>query len=150
MSKKLKLPENHPFIGGRECTSCKTFKDASQFSIEKDKRALTGIAMRSKCKKCNEAVKYKSFIKRTYDITYNDYGAMMVSQNNSCAICKSRIGNSKTSRLFVDHCHDTMKVRGLLCSNCNHGLGQFKDSSTLLRRAIHYLGHEITPHAEQQ
>lgn len=150
MSKKLKLPADHPHAGGRECTSCKKFKDASQFSIERDRRALTGVAMRSKCRQCNETTKYKSFIKRTYDLTYEDYEELLESQNNCCAICGSRIGNSKTSRLFVDHCHNTTKVRGLLCSNCNHGLGQFKDSPKLLKRAIEYLGGGVTTHLERE
>lgn len=151
MSKnKLKLPKDHPYADGRICTECGVFKSASQYSIERDKRALTGVAMRSKCKQCNEAVKYKSFIKRTYDITYEDYEALLISQNYSCAICKSRIGNARSSRLFVDHCHNTAKVRGLLCSNCNHGLGQFKDSPKLLQRAIEYLGQEVTTPVEYE
>lgn len=147
---KLKLPTNHPYFKGRECTTCKKFKDASQFYLTKDKRSLGGIAMRSKCKQCDEERKYKAFIKRTYDITFEDYESLLKSQNGCCAICKSRIGNSRTSRLFVDHCHNTMKVRGLLCSSCNHGLGQFKDSPKLLRRAIEYLGSEVTTYSEHK
>ena len=136
---KLKLPENHPYKDGRECTECGEFKPASQYSIERDKRAFGGVAMRSKCRSCNETIKYKSFIKRTYGITYEDYESMLDTQKGCCAICKSRISSSRTSRLYVDHCHSTMRVRGLLCSSCNHGLGLFKDSPSLLKRAINYL-----------
>ena len=137
--KKLKLPKDHPYAGGRECTECGIFKDASQYSVERDKRVATGVAMRSKCKPCNEAIKYKSFIKRTYGITFDDYEKMFDAQGGCCKICKSRISSSRTTRLFVDHCHDTGNVRGLLCSSCNHGLGLFKDRQTLLKRAITYL-----------
>lgn len=42
-------------------------------------------------------------------------------------------------RLFVDHCHKTNKIRGLLCINCNNGLGAFKDNVFSLNRAIQYL-----------
>ena len=136
---KLKLPNNHPYKGGRECTECGEFKPAHQYSLEKDKRAFGGIAMRSKCRPCNETIKYKSFIKRTYGITYEDYEKMLDNQKGCCAICKSRISSARTSRLYVDHCHSTMKVRGLLCSSCNHGLGLFKDSPSLMKRAINYL-----------
>lgn len=44
-------------------------------------------------------------------------------------------------RLFVDHNHETKKVRGLLCTNCNAGLGMFKDSIEKLELAIDYLNH---------
>jgi len=139
MAQKIKLPEGHPHKDGRTCTSCGEFKPASQFTLERDSRAFGGVSMRSKCKPCNEFRKYKGFIKRTYGITYEQYEKLLEQQNHSCAICKSKISSSRTSRLFVDHCHDSLEVRGLLCSSCNHGLGLFKDSPTLLKRAIHYL-----------
>ena len=40
---------------------------------------------------------------------------------------------------FVDHCHTTNKVRGILCAACNFGIGKFKDSTALLYLAIDYL-----------
>lgn len=137
--KKLKLPENHPHKDGRVCTTCNQFKDSSQFTLSRDKRSFGGIAMRSKCKSCDEFRKYKRFIKKTYDITFEDYEELLDQQNYCCAICESKISSSRTSRLFVDHCHSTGKVRGLLCSACNHGLGLFKDSPKLLNKAISYL-----------
>jgi len=139
LSKKLRLPNGHPHEKGRVCTSCGKFKDPSQYSLERDRRSFGGIAMRSKCKPCNEHRKYKAFIKRTYDITWETYEQIFDDQDGKCAICKSKISSNRTSRLFVDHCHDTGKVRGLLCSSCNHGLGLFKDSATILKSAIKYL-----------
>lgn len=47
--------------------------------------------------------------------------------------------------LFVDHCHDKKKVRGMLCNNCNTGLGYFKDDTTRLQRAIDYLNGKTIP-----
>lgn len=41
--------------------------------------------------------------------------------------------------LYVDHCHDTMKVRALLCQFCNQGIGQFKENVSILESAIEYL-----------
>lgn len=135
----IKLPDDHPYKDGRICTTCNEFKEAHQYKLEKDKRAYKGVSMRSKCKSCDELRKYKRFIKKTYDITFEDYEEMLESQNGKCAICESKIGNSRTTRLFVDHCHTTGNVRGLLCSSCNHGLGQFRDSPKLLQKAIKYL-----------
>ena len=139
MVQKIKLPEGHPYKNGRTCTSCEEFKPASQYTLERDSRAFGGVSMRSKCKPCNEFRKYKGFIKKTYGITYEQYEELLEQQNHCCAICKSKVSSSRTSRLFVDHCHSSLEVRGLLCSSCNHGLGLFKDSPTLLKRAIKYL-----------
>jgi len=59
-------------------------------------------------------------------------------QNFGCAICG--ITEEETKKSFcVDHDHKTGKVRGLLCNNCNHGLGLFKDNTLFLARAINYL-----------
>lgn len=60
---------------------------------------------------------------------------MLEAQGGCCAICKAPKGN----KLCVDHDHRTGKVRGLLCSNCNAGLGMFKDSEDLLQSAKGYL-----------
>lgn len=147
---KLRLPEDHPHVKGRVCTTCNKFKDASQFKLEKDSRAYKGISMRSKCRQCDELRKYKRFIQKTYDIDWNSYESMLDSQNGCCAICKSRISSSRTTRLFVDHCHTSGVVRGLLCSACNHALGLFKDSPTILKSALNYLeaGREVTNSTE--
>jgi hypothetical protein len=57
-----------------------------------------------------------------------------------CAICGSEeTNNIKTNKMYVDHCHETGKVRGLLCNGCNSGLGHFKDSINNLKLAIEYL-----------
>lgn len=62
--------------------------------------------------------------------------AFILSRPKQCAIC----GTTRDYQaLGVDHCHTTMKLRGLLCSNCNTGLGQFQDNPTLLRLAADYL-----------
>lgn len=59
-----------------------------------------------------------------------------------CAICKepqSVLLKGELKRLAVDHCHKTKKIRGLLCDNCNKGLGLFKDKPELLNSASEYL-----------
>lgn len=136
----LKLPTSDYRNKPRFCTSCEKTKDISQFKLERDKRATNGIAVRSKCRSCDELRKYKRFIQKTYNFSWEDYQELLEVQDNSCAICKSKIGNNRAQRLFVDHCHETLQVRGLLCSSCNHGLGLFKDSPTLLKSALKYLG----------
>ncbi len=84
-----------------------------------------------------------SNLKRHYGLTLDDYQKMLDKQNNRCAICEkeessiSRFGTPK--RLTVDHCHATGRIRGLLCDNCNRGLGFLRDSIHLLRKSIDYL-----------
>ena len=68
------------------------------------------------------------------------YSGLMIAQDGKCAIC----GAPKGEELRIDHCHATGKLRGLLCDNCNWGLGNFKDNPDLLNRAIQYLDHYKT------
>ena len=70
-------------------------------------------------------------------LTPEHYSAMNMAQDFCCAICKNP--NIANRRLGVDHDHKTNEIRGLLCHNCNLGLGYFKDSTELLSRAIKYL-----------
>ena len=138
----LKLPHDHPHINGRHCTACGEFKLANCYTLERDIRYVGGVAMRAKCKPCNEHIKWKSFIQRTYGITAEDYYNMLADQDGKCSICESEeVNNSRISsgKLFIDHCHDTGKVRGLLCSKCNHAIGLLNDDVDLLQKAIVYL-----------
>ena len=75
-----------------------------------------------------------------YGMTIDDYNKILESQGGKCAICgKPNSGINGRDRLFVDHDHKTGMVRGLLCSNCNHGLGNFHDNISFLESAIDYL-----------
>jgi len=60
---------------------------------------------------------------------------MLTAQNFSCALCQKE----KDYDLYVDHCHTTGKVRGLLCATCNSILGFCNDDVELLKRSIDYL-----------
>jgi hypothetical protein len=73
----------------------------------------------------------------TYGISKEEYLALIFNQKGKCAICKKIPKNKKG--LFLDHCHNSKKIRGLLCSNCNSGLGMFLDDVKLLRKAVKYL-----------
>ena len=73
-------------------------------------------------------------LKRKYGISLEDYESMFTSQAGQCKICKTG-----EEDLVVDHCHETGRVRGLLCNSCNWGLGHFKDSVESLIIAKEYL-----------
>lgn len=72
-------------------------------------------------------------LKNRYGLETYEYVEMLRNQKELCKIC----GLYKP--LHVDHCHKTKRVRGLLCGNCNRGLGSFKDDVELLKSAIIYL-----------
>lgn len=78
-------------------------------------------------------------------ISKNYYNDLLIKQNHVCAICKNpeTITNGVKSlnkkRLAIDHCHKTMKIRGLLCHKCNVSLGALNDSIETLQFAIDYL-----------
>lgn len=74
-----------------------------------------------------------------YDLTPEAYAALDQAQNFRCRICGRHKSETRHGVLDVDHDHDTKRIRGLLCNNCNQGLGQFKDNPTSLLRAIQYL-----------
>jgi len=73
-----------------------------------------------------------------YGITLDNYNIMLEEQNFCCKICK-RNESEFIKKLAVDHCHNTGKVRGLLCNDCNLGIAYLKDSTINLENAIEYL-----------
>ena len=90
-------------------------------------------------------------------MTVEEYDLLFKKQNGLCAICKQaekrmhKLGTPQ--KLSVDHCHNTEVIRGLLCGDCNRGLGLFHDNPELLRMAAEYLENQpllpIAPHASQ-
>src|SRR5690606_5587543 len=74
---------------------------------------------------------------REYGITLDDYFAMLERQGGVCAICHQECQTRNS--LAVDHCHETGRVRGLLCNRCNRALGLLRDDPEVIRRAASYL-----------
>ena len=83
----------------------------------------------------------KNKIKREYYLTIEQYNQMFVDQNGVCAICGEKQENGKN--LSIDHNHETGKVRGLLCTRCNTGIGLLKEKEDILLKAIEYLKKEF-------
>jgi len=78
--------------------------------------------------------------KRAYGITSEEYERLLKSQNYCCAICNVHLDNTSfgvTGQL--DHCHTTKIIRGILCSQCNTGIGNLKENEDILLSAIMYL-----------
>lgn len=81
-------------------------------------------------------------LKTRLGLPHGTYAKMLAEQDGKCAICGA---TPNGQRLHVDHNADTGEVRGILCSNCNTGIGQLKHSETTLLAAISYL-RRFTPH----
>jgi len=73
---------------------------------------------------------------RRYGINQNDYLFLKERQELCCGICRQPL--ESFSRIHVDHCHASGRVRGLLCSGCNTGLG-FLERKDFVRLALSYL-----------
>jgi hypothetical protein len=147
------------------CKKCGTMRPLDQFY--KQARGLYG--RNSQCKPCQESARAKrdalspgkgaaamrewvrknpdkkrnNHLKYTYGITLAQFKEMEARQDGKCAICGFAPDGSSPSRtgkrLHVDHCHDTGIVRGLLCGNCNIGIGNLQHSLELLEKAKVYL-----------
>jgi hypothetical protein len=66
------------------------------------------------------------------------YAELFERQRGLCGICQAPM-----ARPIMDHCHKTKEIRGLLCSNCNIGIGQFRDDPELLQKAIKYVRENV-------
>lgn len=78
-------------------------------------------------------------LKHRYGINADQHNAMMVAQDNKCAICGIEGGDTKSTRLFVDHDHATGKVRELLCSRCNISIGVLEQGAERILSLSKYL-----------
>jgi len=132
--------------GTRICTTCGVEKDITEFYLRGGKRSPK--SRKSKCKKCEIIRLAASYdpsksrnndLKRLYGITLNDYNQMLTEQNDRCVICKTTEPGGKHGKFMVDHCHDTGKVRGLLCKRCNIALGEVGDNIQTLQSMVEYL-----------
>lgn len=117
-----------------------------------------GEAGRARRRKYNHTVKYKIAAAkhlatehgrtarwhvqgmRDFGVPAVDYGIQFEKQHGMCAICgKEPWEDRHSTRLNIDHCHSSDRLRGLLCRACNTGIGQLNDDPELLRKAIVYL-----------
>jgi len=78
-------------------------------------------------------------LKSKYGITPDQFNELLDAQGGKCACCGTTEPHGRANRFCVDHCHTTGKMRGLLCSTCNTGLGKLGDNIEGLKRALAYL-----------
>ncbi|WP_079052448.1 endonuclease VII domain-containing protein [Streptomyces regalis] len=121
---KADVPEGH-----KRCRGCGEVKPHSEW--HRKRSAADGLA--SRCKACRAAAAPAQHLRRKYGITETERDEMIASQMGLCAICLT------APAVHVDHCHNTGRVRGVLCFNCNSGLGLLRDDPEAMNRAADYL-----------
>lgn len=124
----------------KTCPSCGQTLPVSEFPRNRSSR--DGLA--TYCKPCHNKkgreTKIRLYggtrhyhLKRRYGVGATEVQALIDAQGGLCAICHERPAE------HVDRDHATGAIRGILCFNCNGGLGQFRDRVDLLRLAAAYL-----------
>lgn len=119
-------------MGLLTCTKCKQRKPKTLKYFPPHNKKSNGLD--SWCRNCRAT--YRNGINRGKfrNVISDEDLANLKSSIKQCVIC-----GVETTKLVVDHCHKTGSIRGLLCTNCNLGLGHFKDDPLLLEFAIQYL-----------
>lgn len=137
----------------KRCACCGEIKPTTEFAKKKHREKWGFYSYCNNCKqkkhkdyyrnneeKCKLLARNRDLKK--YGITLEDQERMLIEQGGKCKICGREIlmfGESKHTTAHVDHDHSTGKVRGLLCQECNTGLGKFRDNTEYLANAIKYL-----------
>lgn len=129
------------FVSSGACVDClKELTKTPAFIVKRKdhyKRKIEHIKTRTASYRELNRLTIRIRKQRKYGLSPDQYKALLASQNNCCAICELPLDLGK--RTHTDHCHETNKVRGILCHHCNSGIGLLKHSPELMRRAIAYV-----------
>jgi hypothetical protein len=128
---------------GKRCSKCETFKSLEEFHLNSSQPD----GRRSDCKLCRkafDAARYKTsrrkeLLVERYGIGDEEYYSLLEKQSGVCALCSADTPGGRWKKFNVDHCHDTGRVRGLLCYRCNTALGQLGDNEVGLMKALSYV-----------
>ena len=132
------------------CSKCKQTKLLSEYSNKRPKGRKPGLQPR--CKTCakqdtqewyykNQNKAKDTRLRKAYGFGLDEYNARLLAQENKCSLCDKEFttGSFGPMSPVVDHCHQHGHVRGILCNECNRGLGYFHDNPSALRRAAKYI-----------
>lgn len=135
-SPSLKTSKRYSLLkkGKSICSNCNKIKSISKFGKNKTLK----LSVSYYCKECGPIIDANTRYSK-YNFNMKKYQILLKKQKYKCAICK--IHRKKIDKRFsLDHNHKNNKIRGLLCNNCNRGIGLLGDSIKILKSAIQYLG----------
>ncbi|WP_460073240.1 endonuclease VII domain-containing protein [Streptomyces sp. YKOK-I1] len=121
---KVDVPDGHKL-----CRTCGEIKPHGEWH----RNATASDGLSTRCRACRAVQSRQDHLKRQYGITEAERDELVASQGGVCCICLAAPPE------HVDHCHETGRVRGVLCFSCNAALGQFKDRPDAIRRAAAYV-----------
>lgn len=135
----------------KTCTQCKVEKPLTAFYTRSDTGKVRSnckdcVAIKSKAKWENDsdfrtkgkARSRKHQLYRDYNLTEETYRELLDKQGGKCSIC-SILLEGTSLRAVVDHCHIKGHVCGILCQNCNSGIGFLQDNATIIKEALKYV-----------
>lgn len=117
--------------GSRVCRACSRASARTRYCPERQAQKNRNF------RNSNPYYRLEDHLNRAYGIQLDEYQNLVKKQGGVCRICHNKCNVHK--RLSVDHDHSTGLVRGLLCNECNAGLGRFKDNPGWLRNAADYI-----------
>lgn len=144
-----KSRDDSSFVKGRSrCRSCVNENTRARYRASRDERLLykkqynndNAVQRReyqAEYRKSNPGIIWAQALKR-YGITPEQYAEMEDSQDGRCAACGGEQDNKRARVLCVDHCHNSGRVRGLLCTTCNVALGMLKEQPDRILRLARY------------
>lgn len=126
------------------CTKCRGIANREYYKNNPEKAKIKNDKQKENRKKYYQTPEgiessRRAHLKRTFNLTLEEYDQMLEKQNHKCAICSGVETYDRFNVLAVDHCHTTGIIRGLLCFKCNVALGGFDDNVELLTKATEYL-----------
>lgn len=152
MARKNQFPARKFTRTHASCSKCNTSKPFDEFHMDNSnplgvcywcKICANRLARKHHKNNRSNNPEYKlyargKYTKNKYGLTLEQYTEKLATQKNECAICLVKL-QSSGSKTHLDHDHKTGQIRAFLCTNCNRGLGHFKEDLNILNKAIQYL-----------
>ncbi len=117
------------------CTICDEVKDEDEFY----NKSNSFLGKDRRCKPCSIERRHEYHLMSEYNLTVEEYENMLNEQEGTCANEACNYGLDDDHKLYVDHCHATGTVRGLLCHWCNSAEGYLKSSPEVAQGLLNYM-----------
>jgi len=125
------------------CKDCTSALSKARYA-DPQKRSIL-LLRGKKWREKNPEADVRKHLRRKYGMTLEQYNMLFEKQKGVCALCgkpetvKRKFKSAGPERLAVDHCHDTGRIRGLLCFRCNTAVGSIGDDESSAKRVVEYL-----------
>jgi hypothetical protein len=124
------------------CTKCEKEKSLTEFTKnkwKKDGHASECKSCRREYRKTHKEIGRRHTFKYRYGISLSEKLKIIKNQGSKCSICGKFLDLNNPFKVHMDHNHRTKKIRGVLCSRCNHFLGYVRENIVYLEKVIIYL-----------